>query len=47
MAVSGEDGGGGAVRAEVDAPVLFGGMTFAHGGVLHADGDGVGRLPGG
>ncbi|MFG2590407.1 ribonuclease E activity regulator RraA [Streptomyces sp. NPDC048438] len=30
---------------EVDVPVSFGGVTFAPGDVLHADGDGVVLLP--
>ncbi|MEU6676466.1 ribonuclease E activity regulator RraA [Streptomyces sp. NPDC046853] len=30
---------------EVDVPVTFGGVTFAPGDVLHADGDGVVLLP--
>ncbi|MFE9727901.1 ribonuclease E activity regulator RraA [Streptomyces sp. NPDC005794] len=31
---------------QVDVPVSFGGVTFAPGDILHADGDGVVLLPG-
>jgi regulator of ribonuclease activity A len=37
---------GKAGKGEVDAPVTFGGVTFATGDILHADEDGVVLLPG-